>query len=42
MIFHQLPIKQVTKVTSRAVEILFEIPVDVQQEFEFTAGQYLT
>ncbi len=42
MIFHQLTIKQVTKVTSRAVEIVFDIPTNLTQDFTYTAGQYLT
>lgn len=42
MDFYQLSIKQVTKVTSKAVEILFEIPKNLQKEFKYTAGQYLT
>ncbi|WP_194851535.1 ferredoxin--NADP reductase [Nonlabens antarcticus] len=42
MIFHSLSIKQVTKVTPRAVEIVFEIPEDLNEAFSFTAGQYLT
>ncbi len=42
MIFHQLTIKQVTKVTSRAVEILFDIPENLAADFTYTAGQYLT
>jgi len=42
MIFHKLKIKQVTKVTSRAVEIVFDLPDDLKKDFEFEAGQYLT
>lgn len=42
MIFHTLRIKEVTKVTPRAVEIVFEIPQHLKQDFTFTAGQYLT
>lgn len=42
MIFHKLHIKQVTKVTSRAVEIIFEIPATLAPSFEYIAGQYLT
>lgn len=42
MIFHKLTIKQVTKVTSQAVEILFEIPENLKTDFTYTAGQYLT
>ncbi|PRP67695.1 ferredoxin--NADP reductase [Nonlabens agnitus] len=42
MVFHELRIEQVTKVTSRAVEIIFEIPGSLQEEFRYQAGQYLT
>jgi ring-1,2-phenylacetyl-CoA epoxidase subunit PaaE len=42
MIFHHLTIKQVTKVTSKAVEILFEIPQSLKEDFTHGAGQYLT
>ncbi|SCY34659.1 ring-1,2-phenylacetyl-CoA epoxidase subunit PaaE [Nonlabens sp. Hel1_33_55] len=42
MIFHELRIKQVTKVTSRAVEIIFDIPEDLKENFKYDAGQYLT
>ncbi|BAO54772.1 ferredoxin--NADP reductase [Nonlabens marinus] len=42
MTFHELSIQQVTKVTPRAVEIIFDIPQSLQNEFEYKAGQYLT
>ena len=42
MIFHELRIKEVTKVTPRAVEIIFEIPSELTETFQYTAGQYLT
>jgi ring-1,2-phenylacetyl-CoA epoxidase subunit PaaE len=42
MIFHELRIKQVTKVTSRAVEIIFDIPSDLEEAFKYNSGQYLT
>ncbi len=42
MIFHHLSIKQVTKVTSLAVEIVFDIPNDLTADFSYKAGQYLT
>jgi ring-1,2-phenylacetyl-CoA epoxidase subunit PaaE len=42
MIFHQLSIKQVTKVTSRAVEIVLDVPGDLKDQFKYEAGQYLT
>lgn len=42
MNLHSLTIKQVTRVTPQAVEILFDIPEDLQDAFNYTAGQYLT
>jgi ring-1,2-phenylacetyl-CoA epoxidase subunit PaaE len=42
MIFHHLSIKQVTKITSQAVEILFQIPQNLASDFIYKAGQYLT
>lgn len=40
--FHTLKIKNVTKETSDAVSILFEIPNDLKKSFTFTSGQYVT
>lgn len=42
MIFHHLTIKQVTKVTSQAVEIIFDIPQALTADFNYISGQYLT
>ncbi|WP_298954052.1 ferredoxin--NADP reductase [uncultured Nonlabens sp.] len=42
MIFHHLTIKQVTKVTSQAVEIIFDIPQGLTADFNYISGQYLT
>ncbi|MEP0481340.1 MAG: FAD-binding oxidoreductase, partial [Nonlabens sp.] len=42
MIFHHLTIKQVTKVTSQAVEIIFDIPQTLTADFNYISGQYLT
>ncbi len=42
MTFHELTIKQVTKVTPLAVEIVFDVPEPLQSEFTYQAGQYLT
>lgn len=42
MHFHHLTISQVTKVTSQAVEIVFDIPASVKEAFTYKAGQYLT
>ncbi|WP_438962861.1 2Fe-2S iron-sulfur cluster-binding protein [Nonlabens sp.] len=42
MNFHKLTIEQVTKVTSQAIEIRFEIPQDLVSSFNYQSGQYLT
>ena len=40
--FHTLKIKEIIKETSTAVSILFDIPADLQNNYTFTAGQYVT
>ena len=40
--FHQLVVKDITRETSKAVSIAFEIPDSLQKEFRFIAGQYIT
>ncbi len=40
--FHNLTIKNITKETSDAISITFEIPSDLTEKFKFQAGQYLT
>ena len=40
--FHSLTIKDVRKETKDAVSISFEIPNELIQDFQFSAGQYLT
>ena len=42
MDFHQLAIQQVTRITSQAVEIIFDIPESLKESFQYTSGQYLT
>jgi ring-1,2-phenylacetyl-CoA epoxidase subunit PaaE len=39
--FHTLTIKELKKETLNAVSIAFEIPTELQNEFQFKAGQYL-
>ncbi len=39
--FHTLTIKEIKKETPNAVSILFDIPTEFQNEFQFKAGQYL-
>ena len=40
--FHKLEIKEIRRLTSDAVEIIFSIPDDLKQEFAFDPGQYIT
>jgi len=40
--FHKLTIKDITKETSDAISIAFEIPSELSETFKFQAGQYLT
>lgn len=40
--FFNLTIKSITKETSDAVSIVFDVPSDIQQNFSFIAGQYVT
>ncbi|HMC00945.1 MAG TPA: ferredoxin--NADP reductase [Flavobacteriaceae bacterium] len=40
--FHKLTIKEVKKVTQKAVTISFHVPEHLQNAFSFKAGQYIT
>lgn len=40
--FHALKVKEVKKETSDCVSVLFDVPENLQQEFNFTQGQSLT
>jgi len=40
--FHSLKIKEVKRETKEAVSIVFDIPENLQEEFKFIAGQYIT
>lgn len=40
--FYKLAIKNIIKETSDAVSILFDVPANLQQDFSFIAGQYIT
>ena len=40
--FHTLTIKEIKKETQNAVSIVFDIPTDLNAEFEFSAGHYIT
>jgi ring-1,2-phenylacetyl-CoA epoxidase subunit PaaE len=39
--FYKLRIKEIKKETQNAVSIVFDIPTNLQNEFNFTAGQYI-
>lgn len=40
-IFYSLKIKELQQLTKDSIEVTFDIPQDIQQEFAYTAGQYL-
>ncbi len=40
--FHTLTVNDVNRETADCVSVAFEIPADVQEEFKFLPGQYLT
>lgn len=40
--FHKLSIKTITRETPSAVSITFDVPQELQSEFKFIAGQYIT
>lgn len=40
--FHTLKIKQLKKETANAVSIVFEVPAELTDTFQYDAGQYLT
>lgn len=40
--FHNLKIKEVKRETKESVSIVFDIPDNLQEEFKFIAGQYIT
>jgi len=40
--FYPLKIKEIIRETSQAVSLSFEIPQDLKEEFNFSAGQYIT
>jgi ring-1,2-phenylacetyl-CoA epoxidase subunit PaaE len=40
--FYSVPVKEVRLETANAVSVLLDIPVDLQREFRFKAGQYIT
>ncbi|MEM6515840.1 MAG: ferredoxin--NADP reductase [Bacteroidota bacterium] len=40
--FHRLSVKDITRETSKAVSLTFEVPTNLKTEFKFKAGQYIT
>jgi len=40
--FHKLKVKEVVRETNEAKSIYFDIPADLQQQYNYKAGQYLT
>jgi len=40
--FHKVHIKEITQETANAVSVLFDIPTNLKEDFNFTAGQYIT
>ncbi|HBK82314.1 MAG TPA: flavodoxin reductase, partial [Flavobacterium sp.] len=40
--FYKLAIKEIKKETSQAVSILFQIPEELKDKYQFVAGQYVT
>ncbi|WP_407266610.1 2Fe-2S iron-sulfur cluster-binding protein [Tenacibaculum maritimum] len=40
--FHKLTIKEVIKETADAVSIVFDVPSELQKDYNFIAGQYIT
>ena len=40
--FYPLKIKEIIRETSQAVSLSFEIPENLKEEFNFSAGQYIT
>jgi ferredoxin-NADP reductase/fatty acid desaturase len=41
-VFHEVPVKSVRRVTQDSVEIAFDVPAELCQEFRFDGGQHLT
>ncbi len=41
-VFHEVPVKSVAPLTEDSVEITFDVPTELREEFRFDAGQHLT
>ena len=40
--FHTLKVHQLDKITDKAVKISFDVPKDLEADYQFKAGQYIT
>jgi ferredoxin-NADP reductase len=40
--FHEVPVKRVDRLTEDSVQITFDVPAEMREEFRFDAGQHLT
>ena len=40
--FHTLKVKSIVRQTEKAVSVTFDIPTNLEPEFAFKAGQYIT
>ena len=40
--FHKLTVKQVKRETPECVSVVLDVPVELQNDFKFKQGQYLT
>ena len=40
--FHRLTVKEIKKETPDCISVLFDVPEELKQEFQFTQGQSLT
>ena len=41
-VFHEVPVKSVERLTPDSVEIMFDVPDELREQFRFDAGQHLT
>jgi ring-1,2-phenylacetyl-CoA epoxidase subunit PaaE len=42
LVFHQLPVAAVERLTEDSVVVSFEVPVELREDYSFSAGQHLT
>lgn len=41
-VFHEVPVRTVGRLTDNSVAITFDVPAQLHEQFQFTAGQHLT